>query len=323
MKPKYVGALLGITVIVAGSVVGHATVVRSWGLPPAVPSDPVTSYAQGPGPGGGLLAAAGPLSVEKVDQRDPVPATWLVVYQIRVQNAGTSVLDGVTVVDTLPDAQKTYYKSSSPAGAYDPLHHTLAWSLNDVAEGGCVNLEVRLGTFTTAVGMITNTVTAQWESTVVSDTETTIISRPPRPTNTPTPTPTATATATPTHLPTVTPTDTPTPTTGNVLACAWNDLDSDGEWTGNETALQAVVVELHDSASQFVGACTTGGDGCCEVGNLEPGNLAAMANLNWGFYHTTPDIRPVEVRAGEVSAVSFGYRRWCMLYVAVVTKVAQ
>jgi len=178
-------------------------------------SHPAQVLASGVGMWQAPNALAPPLSVQKLDQWDPLPATWRIRYTISITNTGELALSSIVVTDTLPAG--TFFVSASMGGVHDS--GMVIWAIPNLSPGFNVELHLTLGTYSTLRGMITNTVAASALGTLtLTDTETTTVTAPPvTPTHTVTPTPAPThplpsnptGTATPTHAPSYTPTATP------------------------------------------------------------------------------------------------------------------
>ena len=275
------------------------------------------------------------LAISKADRNDPVPATWNIYYTIHITNTSTLSLTNVLVTDTIPSG--TYFVAADGHGIY--ANGIVTWTIASLVSGSPLTLHLTLGTPFTLRGVVTNTVAASVAgSRPVTDTETTTITAPPPPppTYTPTPTPTYTATPTPTHTPTATPTSTATatptetptatptatPSTGDIVACVWNDLNSDGQYSADEPLLAGVLIEVRDSLGNLVDLCTTGASGCCIFGDLLPGTYTVSAGSAEGFFFTTAPTAQVEVLAGQVSEVRFGSRQWYTLFIPLMKRNA-
>jgi hypothetical protein len=158
----------------------------------------------------GAASGTAPFTMQKLDQRDPVPATWNIRYTLFVTNTSKVGLSNVVVTDTLPVG--TFFVSADMGGAYDS--GVVTWAIPNLDPGSGAELHLTLGTHCTLRGVITNTVIASVAGTaILTGTETTAITGPPA-THTPTLTlanpPTPTHTQTPTHTPL--PTEGPAPT---------------------------------------------------------------------------------------------------------------
>jgi len=147
------------------------------------------------------------LSISKKDRLDPVCIKDYIRYDITLHNSGLLPLNGVSVVDSLPD--HTYYVDSDMGGVGTYGNPVVTW-LVDVPAGATIQLYLELGTSSTAPpGVITNTVSASIYEFSTTFTENTTLKGCPVITDTPTQTPTPTRTQT--RTPTPTQTGTPTP----------------------------------------------------------------------------------------------------------------
>ena len=172
-----------------------ASGVYTWTVAARDPADNVGSYAE---PRWFVVNPTAPLIVEKTDERDPLPAGWILRYRIQVRNTMPSVVSGVIVTDTLPPETRV---SEVDAGGQQ-VGRDVVWDLGDMAPGESRELHLSLGMYTTLRGVLTNQVVADGRLSVFAvfragDDETTEIVDPPNATATPTatespPTPTAT-----------------------------------------------------------------------------------------------------------------------------------
>ncbi|OQB25717.1 MAG: Disaggregatase related repeat protein [Chloroflexi bacterium ADurb.Bin180] len=97
------------------------------------------------------------LGLTKTDLADPVCSGWRIRYTISLVNSGQVTLHDVLVTDTLPAG--TYFVSADTGGigAYgDPL---VTWKV-DVPADTMLSLHLEVGTLSTLVGDVTNTVDA-------------------------------------------------------------------------------------------------------------------------------------------------------------------
>jgi len=187
----------------------------SFGVAVAISCDTIVVGAHGDdsGRGSAYVFRAGPscsLEIAKTDLADPVPATHFIKYTVVVTNTAGVAADTVLMTDTLPAG--TYYVGVPANEGWTHQGGVVTRTVSSLLEGASISVQLWVGTHSTTSGVVTNLVEAQWDTCVVSGTETTIITGPPPPTDTPTMTPTATRTPTPTATATSTPTATPTPT---------------------------------------------------------------------------------------------------------------
>jgi len=150
------------------------------------------------------------LEIAKTDLTDPVPATHYIKYTVVVTNTAGTTADTILLTDTLPAG--TYYVGVPANASWTHQGGVVTRTIHSLLAGASTSVQLWLGTHSTTRGVVTNLVAAQWDTCVVSGTETTTIVGPPPPTATPTQTPTPTYTPTPTATATSTQTETPTPT---------------------------------------------------------------------------------------------------------------
>lgn len=272
------------------------------------------------------------IAVHKHRPHGTILATWLFWYYIDVANTSTEPAV-VVASDTLPVGIAPWSVVVSPGGSFDPASKTVRWEPTSLGPGVETQLWIRAQTYSWAAGRtLVNTVCVDMEGLVqpACATDAALVREPAiptpmaSPTASATPEPTTTGTQTVTATRTATPTPTSTPTlvagTGAIRACAWEDESGDGVRQTGESPVRGLLIELEDDAGGLEGSCYTGGDGCCQMDELEPGSYTVTGSAVLGFFYTTEQRSDVEVIQGQHSVVSFGIRQWDLLYLPLVLK---
>jgi len=315
-----------------------------WAVPQSDPADPwviIYDADYGAADGDKALGYIGPspISVNKYDRLDPLPAGWFVRYVIQVTNNDSTDLAGVLVTDTLP--AETFFGSADQGGIL--AGDEVRWNLANLPAGETLNLNLLLGTYSTLRGTITNSVAASFHRAVVTDTETTLIVAPPAltptptstPTDTPTvaptststnsPTPTATptedvggvdtptatstatppATTTPTFTSTATSTATPVEADASISGIVWDDENRDGIRDPGEPPLAGVTLEI-SYLGIWYSSRVTGPDGRFSFASLLPGEYGVRAGDIPDYEWTTASEWHGVVTAGGEVELEFG-----------------
>ncbi len=130
----------------------------------------------GPAPAGSVITdpLQTRLRLTKRDARDPIPASWVIRYTIKVVNQSAGELTRITVTDTIPFNAR--FVSADMGGVRRGA--TVVWRLWSVPAGGARELHLALATYSTYRGLLVNLAQAEANGISVTARENTYVVAP-------------------------------------------------------------------------------------------------------------------------------------------------